>query len=613
MLQTKIAGIALGVIWALLFSNVLHAQQDEKKQEQLAIQFFQEGEYRKAADIFKNQLERRPTSSYIYEYYFQSLIKAEAFREAEKMLKDQVRERNQPGPYKVDLGYLYKLADKPDKSDRTYQNAIREMPANQGRVLQVANTFYRRGELDYAIQAYQQGRKSLKDPSAFRFQLANVYAEAGNVKAMIEEYLNALGDDGNNVSYVKNRLQRQFGDDNYEDQLKRALLSRIQSNPDEQVFADLMSWYFIQKEDYAAAFRQLKAMDRRSNKGKKRDLLNLADIARRNKAYETSEKIYQYILEGGQRGSFYLRARSELMEVRYQRIKARDSIPRQDLQALENSISDFLDTYYSRLERKAELVEKLAEIKAIYLDKTREAISLLKTQLEKGGFEKASQARLKLALGDYYLLAGDPWEATLYYGQVEKMFRDHPLGHEAKFRGAKLAFYRGDFAFAQAKLKVLKGSTSELIANDALELSLLIKDNLNLDTTTAAMELYADADLLIYKKRYGQALDSLSAFRERFPGHSLSDEVMFAEAKVYEARRAYAKAAHHYRKVAGYKANDLLADNALYRLGLLYEEKLSDKNSALEAYEKLIFDYPGSVFVVEARKRYRQLRGDAVN
>mgnify|MGYP006266140517 CR=1 FL=1 len=590
-----------------------YAQQSEAEKEQLAIQFFQDGKYQQAANLFADLFETRPSSSYMYEYYFQSLLQGEEFRTAEKMLKEQIRSQSDPGPYQVDLGYLYKLADDPRKSERAYEKALGNMPANESRILQVANTFYRRGELDYAVKAYQRGRKLMEDPSAFRFQLANVYAEAGEKKAMIGEYLDALQEPTGQLSYVKNRLQRHFGAEEYEASLRQQLLRRIQNQPDNPRYAELMSWYYIQKEDYEAAFRQLKAMDRRTQGGKKEKMLHLANVAARNGAFETAALVYEYIIEEEERGALYLRARMQLMDVRYQKIKTRDSIPREELELLEGNISDFLGTYYNRLEKKGDLVEKLAEIKAVYLGHVPEAIRLLENQLQKGDFGKAAQARLKLALGDYYLLEGDPWEATLYYGQVEKMFRDHPLGHEAKFRGAKLAFYRGDFDFAQAKLNVLKGSTSELIANNALELSLLIQDNLGLDTTTAALELYADADLLIYKKRYDQALDSLAALQQRFPGHMLTDEVLFAQARIYEARRQYRKAIERYQEVVDYQKNDLLADNALYRIGRLYEDKLKRPDQAFKAFETLIFDHPGSVFVVDARERFRRLRGDRVN
>lgn len=579
----------------------------------MAIQFYQDEDYEKAIELFSELFEANPSSSYFYEYYFQSLIKAQAFDRAEKMLKKQVRRSDKPGTYRVDLGYLYKLADEPDESEETYQEALEEMPGIESRVLQVANTFYRRGELDYAIEAYKKGRKRMGDPTAFRFQLANVYLEDGQMRSTVIEYLNAVEEERNNLSYVKNRLQQHFDREGLEKELRLELLARIQLKPDEDVYADLLSWYYIQKKDFEAAFRQLKALDQRNPRGKKGELVELGKVAASNQAYDAATKIYQYILEEDERGPFYFKARRELMDVRYRKIQATDSVDMQGVQALESEINSFLESYQNRLEESASLVRQLAEIKANYLDKTDEAIALLEEYVSREELDKQDRARMKLALGDYYLLKGDPWEATLYYGQVEKSFRDHPLGHEAKFRGAKLAFYRGDFEFAQAKLKVLKGSTSELIANNALELSLLIQDNLGLDTSLKPMQMYAHADLLIFKHQYRKALDTLSLLRQRFPNHSLTDEILFAQAKIYERQRRYEEAVEAYTQVANYRKNNILADNALYRLGMLHQERTGDTAKALEAYEDLIFNHKGSVFVVDARKRYRRLRGDAVN
>jgi len=58
---------------------------------------------------------------------------------------------------------------------------------------------------------------------------------------------------------------------------------------------------------------------------------------------------------------------------------------------------------------------------------------------------------------------------------------------------------------------------------------------------------------------------------------------------------------------------DILADNATFQLADLYENILGDTTKAQELYEKVLLEYPGSLFVVEARKRFRRLRGDDIN
>jgi TolA-binding protein len=222
-------------------------------------------------------------------------------------------------------------------------------------------------------------------------------------------------------------------------------------------------------------------------------------------------------------------------------------------------------------------------------------------------------ARAKLALADYLLVADNVWDATLYYSQVEKMYSNAPLGHEAKFRNAKLSFYRGDFEWAKAQLDVLKSSTTELIANDAMQLSLLIQENTGLDSIEKPMRLYAEADLYIFKGMYAEATVKLDSITKEYPNHSLADEVLMARASIAFKKRDYATALGYYEKVYTNYSKDILADDAIYQAAILNEKYLNNKEKAKTLYQKLILEYPGSVYAVEATDHYRKLRGDVVN
>jgi TolA-binding protein len=90
----------------------------------------------------------------------------------------------------------------------------------------------------------------------------------------------------------------------------------------------------------------------------------------------------------------------------------------------------------------------------------------------------------------------------------------------------------------------------------------------------------------------------------------LQDDILYLEAQIFEKRRDYAKAAALYGEVAEKYPEDIRADNALYALAQLYELKMNDLEKAQSLYEKIFLDFSGSVFAVEARKRYRTLRGD---
>ncbi len=254
----------------------------------------------------------------------------------------------------------------------------------------------------------------------------------------------------------------------------------------------------------------------------------------------------------------------------------------------------------------------MAELEALYLNDLEKATSILQRIVELNGVNENVRAEAKLSLADYFLMQGEVWESTLLYSQVDKQFKEDLLGHEARFRNARLSYFRGDFEWAQSQFDVLKASTSRLIANDALDLSVFILDNLGLDTTTTALQTYADAELLVFQNRFDEAFTTLDELVKAFPGHDLEDDVVYLRGRIFQKRRMYNEAAAQYRLIVDNYPKSIRLDNALFALAGLYEHQLGDTEKAQELYETLFIDYSNSILAVEARKKYRELRGDAV-
>ena len=193
------------------------------------------------------------------------------------------------------------------------------------------------------------------------------------------------------------------------------------------------------------------------------------------------------------------------------------------------------------------------------------------------------------------------------------LFRSDQLGEIAKLKSAKTHYYTGNFQFAKGQLDVLKGSTSKLIANDAMELSRLITDNSTVDTTIQPMQMYSKADLLLTQQKFQHALQVLDSINLLYPGHALADEILYLKYKIALRQKQYKQAMEFLTTIVESYSYDILADNALYYLADIYQFRIGDKEKAMELYQKLLINYPGSLFVVEARKRFRELRGDEIN
>ncbi|MBV6441602.1 MAG: Beta-barrel assembly-enhancing protease [Saprospiraceae bacterium] len=599
--------LTLMALTAVVFSlsvSVLQAQDLN-----LANQYYNNGEFEKAAALYGQLLERDERNDAFFNRYVECLLNLERYDECEKTIKKQLRKAPENVSLYVTYGNLFERMDKTDEANAQYQRAIEKMAPDYASVNRLAALFMSSAKFDWATQTYERGSQLLKDPNRFAFNLGELYRRKGDPTKMIEYYLNALNADPGRLPTIQTLLARYLAPSDFSE-LQTQLYTRIQEseNPD---YVELLAWSFVQRKDFKSALRQYKALDKRLDENGQR-IFNLAGDAADAKDYETAIAAYDYLVaEKGQLNPFFFDAKREAMECRRKKITEGFDYTEEDLKTLETEYENFLNQF-GRGKQTATIVMQLADLEAYYIHNLPKAIALLEGLKMTPGLDRNTLARTKINLADFYLMHGDRWESTLLYSQVDKEFKEEPLGQEARFKNARLSYFTGDFQWSQAQFDVLKASTSKLIANDALDLSVFIMDNLNLDTTAEAISLYSGAEMLVFQNRFEEAFLKLDTLRSNFPEHSLQDDILYLEAQIYEKKRDYPKAAALYQEVADKFKDDIRADNSLYNLAQLYEFKMNDPEKAKTLYEKIFMDYSGSVFAVDARKRFRILRGDKV-
>ncbi len=577
---------------------------------QLAQQYYMDGEYEKAAELYLALAEENYNTFY-FDRYVSSLMSLRRYDEAEKVLKKQLKRTPDELTLYVTYGQLLEQRGDTDGAQKQYREAIKELRADRFQITQLANAFVQLTKYDQAIEVYERGSKLIKDDTSFAFNLGDLYRRKGATASMITSYLDALVDDPERMRNVQTYFQRFLDADGLLEAQKQ-LYARIQEDrKDNPLYPEMLGWVLIQNKDYKGALRQARALDKRLGENGER-VFDLGILAGNADDYEAAIDAFDYIVENKDPASpYYLEAKREGLLTRRRAITDGYAYTEEDLRILEAAYLDFLQQFGNN-PASARIAIQLAELEALYLNDLDKATGILKDIVDLNGVNETVRARAKLALADYYLMQGEVWESTLLYSQVDKQFKEDLLGHEARFRNARLSYFRGDFEWAQSQFDVLKASTSRLIANDALDLSVFIMDNLGLDTTAVALQTYADAELLLFQNRYGEAFATLDKLVKDFPGHDLEDDVVYLRGKIYQKLRQYDKAAEQYQHVVDTYPESIRLDNALFALAGLYEEPLNDKVKAQELYETLFIDYSNSILAVEARKRYRALRGDAV-
>lgn len=544
-----------------------------------------------------------------YKSYLKCLLDEKNYSEAITLVRKAQKKYPNQIQYIFDLGLVYKNKGDKYRAEKEFKKCINNLRAGRTNdVNTLASKFSKNGESEWLYKVYEKG-KELNPNYEFGFQQAASLANLGQTEKMIDVYLDLIEKKGSHLNTVKIRLQNSLGrtkssEDNY-DLLRKKLLLKVQQTNNSDL-TELLVWLYIQSNEYDAAYIYTKALDKRLREDGSR-MFDLAYVAYENKAYESAIKCYQYITNIGPENPYYKDSKISELIVTGEALVETDYSTNELLeldksyQSVINELGETKDMVY--------LMKDYAKIKAFYLYDYQSAINILEKSIQLVD-EGKLQAECKLMLGDILLITNEEWDAILLYSQVEKSFKENPIGHQAKFNRAKVSYYQGQFEWAQAQLDVLKASTTKLISNNAMKLSLFITDNLGLDTSEMAMNMYAKAELLEFQNKLDESVSLLDSMLATFPGHSLTDEIIFKKADIHIMNKEYAKAATLFEKVATDFSYDILADDALFKWADLLENKLNEKEKAMELFEKIVLDYSDSIFTTEARKRYRNLRGD---
>lgn len=600
------------VLFAFICLSLSALAQDND--EKLAVQFFNEGQYEKAIAIFEKLYQKTP-GVYYYNYLINSYIEGKYFDEAEKFVKKLIRQDKNNLKLKVELGYVYSRSNEIEKARKEFEDAIKVVENDRTKITDLANAFIVRNENEYAVKTYLKGKVLLKSSYTFGMELASIYEKQLKYEDMVREYLDLLEFDAiNYLPIVQGILQSSLANDPEDKKnqaLKNELLKRIQANPGQTFYSEMLLWHSIQQKDFDMAFLQAKAIDKRL-KQNGQEVFKLGELALSNEDYDIAVQCFEYMVQKGDANYYYMDSRRNLLQAEYARVLKNNSHDIKQLEALEAKYSGIVKEY-GKNNFTLPLIKDLANLQAFYLGKSQEAVEILKELIKLQGMRQDEIAECKLILADILLMTGDVWEATLLYSQIEKAFKNAPIASEAKFRNARLSYYINEFEWAKAQLDVLKASTSKLIANDALELSLLISDNVDYDSSYAPLSIYARADLLLFQNKTADALLLFDSLLNEFPGHLIVDDVLYKKAGIYLKLNDYSKADSLLKTVLEKYSYSVIADDALFKRAWLQENVFKNRDEAMKLYQEVLQNYPASTLTVEARKKYRQLRGDIIN
>ena len=580
----------------LFFSLVCFSQN-----EQLAQYYYDKGDFEKAKISFEELLKSSPQNSQYFQKTIDCYQQLQQFDVGEKAIQARLNTYKQ-GSLLVELGYNFHLKKDEVFAKKYYDQAIDRIKKNPNEVYGIENSFERKSLIEYALKSYQTA--IIIEPTFnFNYQMAQLYGQLGNTEMMISTFLDEAFANPQNSMQIQNQLARfmaEEGDENFNETLRKALITRAQKNQD-VFWNEYLSWYYVQQKEFGKAFIQEKAVYKR-NPESLSSIVNLGQLAIEEDDQEAAKEILGFVLENTKDLELLIQAHSYLIQMKINKAQEKDF-------ATINTELTALLTEYGTTPISLSLQLIQAHFATFNLKNPEEGRAIIKKALELQ-LNDYEVAQAKMELADILLFEEKFNQALLYYSQIEENLKNDEMAHEASLKAAKTSYFQGDFVWALKQFKELKSASTQLIANDALEYFLLINDNTVADSTQTALKQFAKGDYLLYQNRNQEAITQFQSILKSFKGQEIEAVTLLRLGKIYEKQGEYNLALSQYQNIIDHHADGIYIDEALFFSAEIENNKLHDSEKAKPLYEKIIFNHQDSIYFVDARIEYRQLRGD---
>ncbi|WP_394775213.1 tetratricopeptide repeat protein [Flavobacterium sp.] len=570
--------------------------------EQLAQYYYDKGDFEKAKISYEELLKSSPSNTQYFLRTVESYQQLQQFDLAQKVIQERYN-RYKQGVFLVELGYNFQLQKNESKAKNYYDQAIEKIKTSPNDVYGIGNSFEKKVLLEYALKSYQTAMQ-VQPNYNFNFQIGMLYGQLGKTDQMIDLLLTESYTNQQNANLIQTQLSRFMNGETdntaFKDAMRKALIIRTQK--DQDVFWNhYLSWFYVQQKEFGKAFIQEKAIYKRDPESLS-SIVNLSQFALNEDDTDTATEILNFILQNTKDLDLLIQTNSYLMQIKI------DKAQEKGYPIINTELQQLLTTYeITPFTLSLQIIQ--AHFLAFNLKKTEEGKAIVKKALELN-LNDYQQADAKMELADILLLEEKFNQALIYYSQIQLDLKNDVMAHEASLKAAKTSYYKGDFEWALKQFKELKAANTQLIANDALEYFLLINDNTVADSTQTALKQFAKGDFLMYQNKKPEAISQFQMILKTFKGQEIEAVTLLRLGKIYESQKDYNSALSQYQQIIDNHSDGIYVDEALFFSAEIYNDELKDTEKAKPLYEKVIFNHQDSIYFVDARKKYRELRGD---
>lgn len=591
------------LIYLLTFTNLYSQSPIELEQARM---LKDNGEVNAAIDMYKEFIKQYKNNRDLYILISDCFLELGEDKNAESYLKKANKQFPNDYKIKVTLYILYEQTNQKNKKEKLFKNILSSLKANNSDIQSLGNEFISKRRWAEAKAVFLKGRELIFDNTAYSWQLSNIFLQEGDYQNIAKEYLIQLENNPKTLKQIEtNILGLITNNQDIAPIIEKEWETCWKKNKNNPYFAQFGVWLYNQTKQYDKSFELAKQIDNKFEEESGATMLSLGEDMLNSNNLDYALKAVNYILKKGKESAFYQRCRALSLSLSYKQFIENPIKSESDFNRLENDFMSFFKEF-SFSKETFEIILQMGNFFAFHINKPQEAVDMLEEAINKG-FSTNQKGEIKLLLAKIYNRYGDMWQASLYCSQVEKDCKNSYLADEAKLLKALFSYYNNEIPWALSQFKALRSSTTKLIANDAMSYSILIEENIDQDSTYNGLRLFANAEKEIEYNNLSLAKQYLDSINSSYLYHPLFDEVLILRAKISILEKEFEQAKEYLKESLKKYPYELTADDALYILSDIYLNQTKEISLAKETLEKIIIDYPNSIYVIEARKLLNEL------
>lgn len=564
------------------------------------------GEVNAAIDMYKEFLKQNKNNRDLYLAISDCFLEIGEDKDAESYLKKAIKIFPDDCKTKVALYLLYEQTNQKNKKDKLFKNILSSLKANNSDIQALGNEFISKKHWAEAKAVFLKGRELIFDNTAYSWQLSNIFLQEGDYQNIANEYLIQLENNPKALKQIEtNILGIITNNQDIAPIIEKEWEIYWKKNKNNPYFAQFGVWLYNQTKQFDKSFELTKQIDNKFEEGSGATMLSFGEDMLNSNNLDYALKAVNYILKKGEEGVFYQRCKVLSLSLSYKQFLSKPVKTESDFIKLENDFNSFFKEF-SLSKETFEVILQMGDFFAFHINKPQEAVDMLEEAINKG-FSTNQKGEIKLLLAKIYNCYGDMWQASLYCSQVEQDCKNSHLADEAKLLKALFSYYNNEIPWALSQFKALRSSTTKIIANDAMSYSILIEENIDQDSTYNGLRLFANAEKELEYNNPELANAYLDTLETSYLYHPLFDEIFLLKAKINISLNNFDKAKEYLNESLKKYPYELTADDALFLLSDIYINKTNEKALAKETLEKIIIDYPNSIYVIEARKLLNEL------